>query len=333
MSKHQDFEPRIPALTLSLSSQYQKPASKDVILKVHPSSIFRSLPALSARIKYSLDRSRAGNRSLIASLDVETATYLATDITIDVVQMRISDGVANDMSTGGLLRLPLRCRPKDNIVFLFGLSPKESHFGPRSSSRTLNITIKATVMVSQSKSPRIEMSWTTMVDFSVTSNPNIHGGPAQLIQHNKRPPSQGDVSNSAQTSQEHEATPNPTNQTTSSTDPDITITVRAPREIWVGEPFSLDLSILNRSNTPRQLLITIVPKRKPGDSSKRPLSKSSSSSLGGRKDTVMNEVIMDENLLHAIQRSAGIGNPELLPLSNELKIGLVPSGGPRLPSF
>lgn len=322
-SNQQDFVPRIPQLRLSLSSQYQKPSSKDVMLKVHPSSIFRSLPALSARIRYSPDRSHAGNRSLIASLEIETATYLDTDLTVNVVEMRISDGVSNDLSAKGGLKLPLRCRPKDNAIFLFGLVPSESIFGAPSTSRTLNIIIKATVMVRQDNFPQIEMSWTTMVDFSANLSPNIYGGLAPpLIQRSERPTSQGKVSSSAQTSQETERNSDPTKPTTSTTDSDITITIRAPREIWVGEPFPLDLSILNRSSTPRQLLITTIPKRKPGDTAKRPLSKSSSSSLGGsRKDTVINEVIMDENLLHAIQRSTGLGNPELIPLSNDLKIG------------
>lgn len=312
--------PRIPALRLSLSSQHQKPASKDVTLKVHPSSIFRAIPALSVRIRYSPDRSNASNRSLIASLDIETATYLDTDLTINAVQMRLSDGLATDLSTKGILRLPLRCRPKDNPVFLFGLFPDESIFGVRSTSRTLNIAIKAAVIVSQSHFPQIEMSWTTMVDFPATLNPTTYGGLAQLTQRSKQPSSQGDGSSLGQTSLESEASLDPMKQTVSTTDPDITITIRAPREIWVGEHFSLDLSILSRSSTPRQLAITIIPKRKPGDT-KRHLIKSSSSSLGGRKDTVITEVIMDENLLHAIQRNSGMGSPELVPLSNDLKIG------------
>lgn len=325
-SKQEGFVPRIPALRLSLSSQFQKAASRDVMLKVHPSSIFRSLPALSARIRYSPDRSRAGNCSLIASLEIETATYLDTDLTINVVELRISDGVSDDLSAKVGLKLPLRCRPKDNAIFLFGLVPNESIFGARSTSRTLNIIIKATVMVRHDTFPQIEMSWTTMVDFSATSTPNIHGGPtSQSIQRSERPTSQGKVSSSAPTSLETERNFDPTKQITSTADPDITITIRAPREIWVGEPFPLDLFILNRSSTPRQLLITVIPKRRPGDVAKRPLSKSSSSSFGGggggRKDPVINEVIMDENLLHAIQRSTAMGNPELVPLSNDLKIG------------
>lgn len=321
-SKYRGFGPRIPALRLSLSSpQYKKPASKDMMLMVHPSLIFRAIPALSARIRYSPDRSRAGNRSLIASLDIETATYLDRDLTINVVQVRISDGLASDLSTNGVLRLPLRCRPKDNPVFLYGLFPSESVFGARSTSRTLNITIRASVMVSQSCCPQIEMHWTTMVDFSAALNPTSYGGPAQSLQRSKRPPSQGNVSSLAQTSPETGAVPDFTkHETVPTTDPDITITFAAPREVWVGEPFSLGLSILNRSSTQRQLAITIIPKRRPGDT-KRHLSKSSSSSLGGRKDTVITEVITDENLLHAVQRSTGMGSPQLIPLSNDLKIG------------
>lgn len=319
-SKYRGLEPRIPALRLSLSSsQFQKPVSKDAMLKVHSYSNSRAIPALSARIRYSPGRSHVGKPSLVASLDIETATYLDTDLTIAAVRMKMSDGQANDLSTEGILRLPLRCRPKDNLVFLFGLFPSESVFGARSTSRTLNITVEANVMVSQNCCPRIEMHWTTMVDFSAALNPS-HGVPSQSVQRSKRPPSfpvtanQGSVSSVAQTSQETGATPDFTNNS------DIAITFAAPREIWVGEPFQLDLSILNRSSQPRHLAITVIPKRKPGDT-KRPLSKSSSSSLGGRKDLVITDVITDENLLYATQRSAGTESPQLVPLSNDLKIG------------
>ena len=325
-SRYPGFVPGIPVLRLSLSSQYQKPASQDVILKVHPSSIFRAIPALSVRIRYSPDRSRAGNRSLIASLDIETATYLDTDLTINVVQMKISDGIVDDLCTNGVLKMPLRCRPKDNLVFLYRLLPQENTFGAFSTSRNLNITIKATVIVSQRYCPQIEMFWTTMVDFSATINPTINGGPGQLSQRVKQPSSQGNISSLAQISLETEATLDPTTQMVSTTDLDITITIGAPREIWVGEPFSLNLSVLNRSSTPKQLAITIIPKRTPGDTTKHHmLSKSSSSSHGGGgriETSIITEAIMDENLLHAIQRNTGMGsNSQLVPLSNDLKIG------------
>ena len=217
------------------------------MLKVYSYSNFRAIPALSARIRYSPGRSHVGRPSLIASLDIETATYLDTDLTIADVRMKMSDGQANDLSTAGILRLPLRCRPKDNLVFLFGLFPTESFFGARSTSRTLKITIEANVMVSQSCCPRIEMHWTTMVDFSGALNPS-QGAPSQSVQRSQRPPSfpmtanQGNVSSAAQTSQETGATPDFTkNGIFSTTNSDITITFAAPRKIWVGEPFQLDL--------------------------------------------------------------------------------------------
>ena len=295
------------------------------MLKVRSSSVFRVVPALSARIRFSPDRSQIGKPNVIASLDIETANYLETDLTITAVQMRMSDGHASDLSTENVMKLPLRCRSKDNLIFLFGLTPIEGVFGAFSTSRTLNITIDASVLVSKSYCAQIQMHWNTMVDFSAVLNPGH--GLQQSIQRGKWPAtspatvSQSTVTDFTGTSHEMRAFSVSTkDEMVSSTDADISITFTAPREIWVGEPFQLDLSVINRSSKPRHLAITALPKRKPGDS-KRHVSKASSSSLGGRKDTIIHEVVTDENALYATQRSAGPDSPRLIPLGHDLRIG------------
>lgn len=325
--KHGGFEARIPALSHSFTSTpFSNPAFKDVMLKVCSSSIFRAIPALSARIRYSPTRGHIGKPSVIASLDIETATYLNTDLTITAVHMSLFDGEVQDLSTKAGIRFPLRCRPKDNLIFLFELLLKEGVFGAPSSSRTLNIEIEADVMASQSYHPRIHMHWITAVDFSSGTAPT-YGASNQSFQPSKLPPgfsamvSQSNVSSAVGTSQVIKTVPDSSKKEPASTpDPDITITFTAPRGISVGVPFQLDLSIINQSSKPRHLAISAIPKSKPGDT-KRHVTKSSSSSFGGRKDAPITEAIMDENIVYATQRSTGMESSRLIPLSNDLRTG------------
>ncbi len=324
--KYPGLDPRIPALRLSLgSSHFHEAASKNIMLKINPVAIFRVIPALSARIKYHAWGHHTNKPALIASLEIETATYMSTEVTITAVQMQLSDGVAKDLSTQGTLILPLRCQPKDNPVFLFGLFPNERVLDGFSTSRILNIAIEANVMISESCRPSIQMHWTTMVGFPAALNAS-QGAPGQSIQRRPQSPSlpvtanQENAHNSAQTSQPIMDNLDSIRQEVASTaDPSITIDFTVPHEIWVGEPFSLCLSILNRSSKPRNLAITVIPKRRRGNI-KSHLSKASSSSLGVCKDNGITEVIAEENLLYAMQHSAAMGSPELVLLTTDLKI-------------
>lgn len=318
--KRPGLEPRIPALSLLLASpQYHELASDDLILKMNSHAIFRAIPALSARIRYLPGSSHAGKPTLIASLEVETATYLDTDLIITAIRLETSGGLANDLKRDNILKLPLRCRPKDNPVFLFHLYANESDFDAGSTTRTLDITIEANVMVSGKCSPLIQMHWTTIVDFSSVLKLN-YGALGHTLQRNR-------WSSSLLSTLHHENVPQAMNvisgsvkkEVASTPDPDITINFGAPRQIWVGEPFPLDISIVNRSTKSRNLAISTIPNRRRVES-KSHGSKSSSSSLSGRKETEITEVVTDENLLYARQRSMGRGSSQLVPLSTDVVI-------------
>ncbi|MCJ1267260.1 hypothetical protein MMC22_007145 [Lobaria immixta] len=324
--------PRLSALRLSrIGSTDQDITSGDQKLKVLPQSAFRAIPALTARVRYSKSSAHIRQPTVFASLDIEAAPFFDNDIVITSINMTLSGGSAMNLSAD-TLTFPIPCRPKDNPIFLFHLIPNE---GPHDSSNTnrtskiLDITVEANVVVSKTCRPRIEMRWKTGVDFSIALNPS-YGPSGQSLQRKQRPanlPVTAETGNKSETHPPaHEAdsggiVQSPRRQlTTSISDLGVTLTFTAPGEVRVGEPFCWDVFVVNRSNMSRRLAITVIPKRKRGNF-KGHLSRPSSSSTGGRKEAGIADHVLDENLLYAMQRNVTKEPPQIVSLSTDVKIG------------
>lgn len=330
----QGVEPQLSAFRLSHTnpSDYGSKIGEQS-LKVLSPIAFPAIPALSAKVRYSSSSAYMGRPTVIASLDIEAAPFFDNDVIISAIRMQLSEGIAKDLSTGSGVMLPMRCRPKDNTIFLFHLisADDSSHRSTTNpTSRTLEITISADVLVSNTCRPHIEMRWKTGVDFSIALNPS-YGAPGQSLQRSKRPaslPMTPSTSSHGEipTAQEGEHTGIISNQirqrTLSVSDLSFTITFTSPSEVRVGEPFSCDMFIVNRSSKPRKLAVTVIPKRRRGEM-KGHLSRPSASSIGSRRDTENTDAVIDENLLYAMQKNAGKEVPNIVSLSSDVKIGYV----------
>lgn len=324
--------PRLSALKVSRTgSTNQDTTSGDQKLKVLPQLAFRAIPALTARVRYSKSSAHIRKPTVFATLDIETAPFFDSNIVITAIKMYLSEGSAMNLRSDSL-DFPIPCRPKDNLIFLFHLIPNDSlHDSPNTNwtSKTLEITVEANVVVSETCRPRIEMRWKTGVDFSVALYPG-YGPSGQSLQRKQRPaslptpPVTGNKSDMPPPAHEADSTdivPVPEQKlTTSISDMGVTMTFTAPGEVRVGEPFCWDVFIVNRSNKSRRLAITVVPKRKRGDF-KAHLSRPSSSSVGGRKEAGIADHVLDENLLYAMQRNVGKEPPQIVSLSTDMKIG------------
>ena len=323
-------QPRLPALRLSrISTTSSDLAASDQTIHAATQPTFRAIPAITARVRYSKANIVAGKSTIIASLDIETGAYLDNDISIRTVNMRLGEGSAEDLGKGHAPSLPLTCGARDNPTFLFRLTPHDTLAeGARynSNSRSLDISIDATVLVSVVCQPRIEMRWRTGVDFSTALNPTF-GAPNQSLQRRKRPaniamnqaisgeiatPRVGGVSSDSDTLGRERAA--------FLKDLGISITFTAPDVIYVGEPFSWDIFVVNRSSKARKFALVPIPKRRRGDI-KAHLSRPSSSSTGGRKEIRMADAVTDESLLFAMQRNATQEAVQLVSLSNDITIG------------
>lgn len=326
-------EPRLAASRLyGISPRIHDGYIRDGSLRVGTHMGFRGLPAISSRMRYSISNGRAGRPSIIASLDVETGAFSDEDTAITHVNMQLSEGSVEDMGKALAPLLPLACKPKDNPTFLFRLTLSESDSvaSSQSSAKTVLITVHAIVLVSETCRPSIEMRWKTGIDFSAALNP-LYGAPGQSMQRQNRPSSLQRTSSTA----DGDGLPGSAREGGASTDWwsneqrqragsvtnfGVTIAFTAPKSVRVGEPFSWDVLILNRSSRSRQLVLMVIPRKGKGLTGTHS-SKPSSSSMRGRKDGDFADAVIDESLSYDMQRNVGHEATQVISMSTDIMVG------------
>lgn len=306
---------------------------KDRIIRSVPHKPFPAIPAISARVRYSKAGKYTGRPSIVASLDVETAPFQEDEIEVTHVGMELADGSVEDLCKGHAINLPMKCQPRDNTVFLFRLLPDDVQTpdsNATSPPRPLEVAINARVLVSQTCHPSIQMRWKTVVDFATALNPKF-GTPNQAMQRNKRPSTlsvASDTDKHLLLDEADSAETPPSNKRTSSVHNfGITLTLTAPKEIHVGQPFTWDLFLVNHSSKARKLAILVIPKRGTGDhKTHMPKGSSASSQFGhaGKMDHA--DAVMDENRLYAIQKGLGREDVGIVCLSTEVRLGTLNPG-------
>jgi len=287
------------------------------------------MPAITARVRYSKASNIGGKNAIIASLDIETAAFVNTEISLQKIEMHLSEGITKNLGQDLSPMLPMTCKPRDCTTFLFRLTPDENSLNDTnfaSNSQSLDVSIDGIVLASDTCLPQIEMRWRTTVEFSSALNPSF-GAPNQSLQRNKR---QANITMSQAVSNEigipapgqegEEGNAPRKERATSGTGLGISITFTAPAEVYIGEPFNFDVFVVNRSSRPRKLAIVVVPKRKKAEINTH-LSRISTSSTGGRKDSGVADAVTDENLLYAMQRNAIREGVQIISLSNDTVIG------------
>ncbi|KAI4112772.1 MAG: hypothetical protein LQ345_006125 [Seirophora villosa] len=330
----QGKKPQLPASRLDRININNNTTVKDQAIRSRPQKPLPALPAISARVRYSKSGAYTGHHCIIASLDVETAPFQDDKIELSDVFMQLSDGSVEDLCKGQAINLPMTCQPRDKIVFLFRLLPfddQTSDFQVRSSSRKLDISINARVLVSPTCHPKIHMRWKTHVDFSTALNPK-YGAPAQALQRSKRPstlsvPSDMENRVPGETSPNDADDDSPPSQRLSIPNIGLTLTFTAPKDVHVGQPFTWDVFLVNHSLKPRRLAIFVIPVRRSGEH--RNQTSVSSSAIrkevkGGDLDYA--EAIMDENRLYAVQKRLAREDVGIVCLSPEVRVGPVNPG-------
>ncbi|KAL8718746.1 MAG: hypothetical protein Q9225_004164, partial [Loekoesia sp. 1 TL-2023] len=323
--------PQLTALRLDRINLKNTLTAKEQVIRSAPQKPLSALPAISARVRYSKSGAYTGRPSVVASLDIETAPFQDDRIELTHVSMELSDGSAEDLCKGHAINLPMTCQPQDNIVFLFRLMPNDAQTHSSrsdSASRALDISINARVLISDTCRPNIQMRWKTVVDFSTALNPKF-GSPTQAMQRSKRPSNLSVASDTNKRLPQDDTAPSdgtddaPSNQRASS-HPNfgITLTLTAPKDVYVGQPFTWDVFLVNHSNKARKLAILVIPKRKLSDH-KIHISKTSvSSTVTGQAGKIDHaDAVMDENRLYAMQKGLGREDVGIVCLSTEIRLG------------
>ena len=293
-------------------------------MKVNVPAAFHALPAISSRVRYHKSSLAGIKTSLVASLDLEMAPFSLDDIEITGVKLQLSGGTAVDLGKGLAPRLPLKCKPRDNLVFLYQLTLDDLHEDSvHAMARNLDITINASVIASKECKPLIQMHWKTAVDFSSALNP-AYGGPEQPLQRRHKPSTLPVTGASAIKYNK----PGPSLDTNSQgegegagavRDPGLTITFTAPPKVYVREPFTWEVLILNSSSKTQRLAITAVPRRSLDGSQEQ---QAESSSFTARQNQPgIASAMVDETTLYNIQKAAAAQPASVISLSTSTNTG------------
>jgi hypothetical protein len=334
------IKPRLSALRISRVTPAIQ-ASIELLrpLKNISRQSVRVFPAINARVRYSRPNTTPTNPSVIASLDVDITPFANCEITLREVNLKINGGSVEDLNIVSGMTLPVTTLPQDDLTFLYRLLPDDLDATAKSQVRILEISITATANVSAVCQPRILMQWTTSLDFTPPVNPGF-GHATQPIQRPHRP-AQLSIGGGS-------AFETPTASSLAVTRPDalpsIDVTTRHSRNssiadfgvtmtfsgptadipIYAGVPFVWSVFIVNRSDRPRKLALMVIPKRRRTEAR---ITRPPSTGYGGsRRDPKVADAIVDENIVHAMQKNSAVDSTEIVCMSTDTRVGpLAPS--------
>lgn len=298
----------------------------------------RVFPAFSVRIRYAKPNSTPRNPSVIASVDIDIAPFAGREIVLETVTFTVTGGIVEDLNKVQGMTLPISCLPRDDVTFLYRVTPNAMDNINTSFVKAVSILVTAKVTVSESCEPHIAVRWQTSIDFTPPLNPG-YGQPAQPIQRDHRPAqisinsidtlppaaplaiTRPDALPSIEITTRH-------HRSTSSV-PDFGVTMTfsstiGPKDkIKLGEPFTWEVFIVNRSDRSRKLALIVIPKRRRAE---RIITNRPPSTGDARKDPNVADAVLDENILYAMQKHAAMEPTEILCFSPDVRIGpLAPS--------
>ncbi|TDZ22293.1 hypothetical protein Cob_v005131 [Colletotrichum orbiculare MAFF 240422] len=358
--------PRLSALRVSRVAPVTQPKDRTRPLRTLNSLRVRIFPAVHTRVRFSRPNTMPTSPALIALLEIDFTSYFQCPVSLTGISLSVSDGgLVEDLNlpaTSGL-SLPMTCVPHDHVTFLYRLSPPQQLDLPsaKNPSRELDISIAAEVQQEPGFcTPRLTMTWSTTLDFTLPVNPGFNAAmqPMQPIQRSHRP-SQLSISGiEAAQSLVAPAVSRPDSlpsleaatRTVEAPLPElgITMTFCGPSEpIYAGEPFSWTVYVVNRSSgsggssssstsaavkpnvpalPPRKLALVALPKRRRSEVRlMRPPSTS------GRGKTAADgkelaDAVLDENVLHAMQRNSVVESTEVVCLTADTRVGPLAPG-------
>ncbi|KAL7800465.1 TRAPP trafficking subunit Trs65 domain-containing protein [Trichoderma afarasin] len=337
-------KPRLSALRVSRVAPVTRQQDFMTRLRTLPQLSIKVFPVLHTRIRFSRPNTIPLSRSIVALLEIDFTSHFECEALLNSIRLTSPNGTVENLNDEAGLSLPLSCVSHDHITLLYHIQPQQTETTlPRDTSGSLEISIAASVLVIPGVcTPSLTMSWTTALDFSLPVNPSFGTASESGIQRAHRP-TQLSIGSVAQVIT-HLKSPSAirpdalptleasTNRTEASIpDLGITMSFTAPSTpVHPGDIFSWTVYVVNRSsdkanNTrpPRKLALVAVPKRRRAEV--RPIRPPSSSGRR-RGDKEIADAVLDENVIHALQKSATLETSELICLSADTRVGPVAPG-------
>lgn len=336
------MEPRLSVLRLSRALPSMRARRPETIpLKVTSRRAVRAISAVSARVRYHRSMISARDPVVTASLDIEIPPIVNSITEIKSIDLDFKEGEIEMMAKDYVLKLPLRCQPRDNIVFLYYLTLGPAftdRMSTASNSKALEISIDATVLVSETCHPRIEMRWRMQVDFSTALNPDFRR-PGQSMQRSSRPANLPSAVVPASTMQNTNNTTKVSSESYRNMqdlappkETGITVTFTALGEVYVGEPFRWDVFIVNHSGKSKQFSVVAIPRRTRRYSQTLSFGPSSANSRVEMDHHQTAEAVLDEKTLYTMKKKGSLGTAQLVCLTTEIKIGYASNSGLNISS-
>lgn len=346
------IRPHLSALRVSRVAPLTQQA-KDLLqpIKSSPKQLaLRIFPAVHSRIRFARPNTTPPSPAIIAMLEIDFTPFFECEILLTDISMSVHDGKVEDLTSQMAMALPMSCVAHDHITFLYHITPDETETLAKNPTRDLNIMIDMTALEQPGAcTPKLKMAWTTAVDFTLPVNPG-YGSAMQPIQRAHRP-SQLSINSVASLTApavarpdslpSFEALANKKEATLSSMGVTVTISGPSPaQKIYPGEIFVWSVFVVNRSPStstisPRKLALVAIPKRRRNDSRvNRPPSTShppSTAALGtgpktSHKDRAIADAVLDDNIIHAMQRSSVVDSTEVVSLSADVRVGPLAPG-------
>lgn len=329
-------KPRLSALRVSRVAPVTRQQDLLTKLKTLPQLQLPVFPVVHSRIRFSRPTTAPPTATLVATLEFDFTADFDCEVLLDKIDLFTPSGTVKSLSVDTALNLPLSCVSHDHISLLYEVKPHEVEYASKETSGTLDISVSASVEVTPGVcTPRIDMAWTAILDFSTPVNPSFGQTTDTGIQRAHRPAQLSIASaQSAITSLKSPSVIQPdalpvleasaTHTEAAVPDLGITMSFSAPTEtIRPGDVFSWTIYVLNRSaekagRPPRQLALIAVPKRRRHENrSVRP--PSTASRRQGEKEIA--EAVVDENVLHAMQKNSAVDGVDVVCLSADTRVG------------
>jgi TRAPP trafficking subunit Trs65 len=281
-------------------------------LKAIPRRAFRAIPAVSSRLRYHRPTGTQPKSSLVATLELDALKFAQHPIELTKIQLSYVGGEIQRMLNADVIQSPLRFEATDNLVCIYTLeSDPASRTGQGFPVKTLDVAIDARVLISKTSTPKIEIRWRQNIDFAAIAS--AASRPGRHFQRENRPASI--VTGEAKSALSSQGRSPPLDG--------ITATFAKSDKVYVGDPFTWEISIVNRTARERQFAFAMLPKR-PGLQQSRRTTRSTTIVGGGSQ--ALAEAVVDDNVLYATIKAHGSEATQLVCLSADTRTGVMGPG-------
>ncbi|KAK4143238.1 TRAPP trafficking subunit Trs65-domain-containing protein [Dichotomopilus funicola] len=350
--------PRLSAQRVSRVAPLTK--SKDALHRISGLQALklRIYPVLHTRVRFTRPNTTPPSASMVALLEVDFTPYFDCEAALDKISLGVTDGTVDDLNTQDGMALPLSCVAHDHLTFLYKLAPQQRDIVRKNLARDLEVTIEILVLVRPKGepnpcTPRLVMTWTTAIDFTPPVNPGFGQPKTSPIKRSHKPSqlsisggvdSQPLVSPSVIRPDSLPTLEAATARPLETTIPDfgITMTFTGPQHpVVVGEEFVWTVFVVNRSKSDmppppsapasvlahhaaatasRKLMLVPIPRRRRNEL--RVIRPPSTAGAGSSKrDPLIADAVLDEAVVHAMQRNSVVDGAEVVCLSADVRVG------------